>query len=271
MKRIGWGISLKRIVTGIGFVAWCTVSTASAAPLQYVSAVLADGPVGYWSLEEKAGTTAIDNSASSLNGTYNGPTLGQSGAMPLYAPLFDGANDYVQIADAAPLDVTDLTLEAWISWNGTSGERVILNKESTYMFAVKNGAFQAAVEASGPGSWFWVGTQPISMNTWTHVVATYDSSTGILSTYVNGVLDTAMFNQGGAVLANNNPLQIGKRSIGSFFGGGIDEVAVYDSVLTPTQIAAHYSAAVVPIPAAAWLFGGALGALGWVRRRQAAA
>lgn len=49
----------------------------------------------------------------------------------------------------------------------------------------------------------------------------------------------------------------------SLFGGGANDAGPYSL---------DYSVAfnVVPIPAAAWLFGGALGLMGWLRRRPAA-
>ena len=36
------------------------------------------------------------------------------------------------------------------------------------------------------------------------------------------------------------------------------------------QRAARHPVESIPVPAAVWLFGGALGALGWIRRKQAA-
>jgi hypothetical protein len=41
---------------------------------------------------------------------------------------------------------------------------------------------------------------------------------------------------------NTNPLAIGQSSGASFFNGTIDEVAVYNVSLTPSQISSRYAA-----------------------------
>jgi hypothetical protein len=59
----------------------------------------------------------------------------------------------------------------------------------------------------------------------------------------------------GSVFTGTPFLEIGGRDVGGFtemWNGKIDEVAVYDGVLTPQRIAAHYAAG-VPEPSAALL------------------
>lgn len=65
----------------------------------YADKVLGYGPIAYWPLWEAAGLTAecLVNSPAQ-DGTYVGVTLGQSGIGDgRTCPLFDGANDYVDI------------------------------------------------------------------------------------------------------------------------------------------------------------------------------
>jgi hypothetical protein len=124
---------------------------------------------------------------------------------------------------------------------------------------------------------------------WSHVVATWSGTAAKL--YVNGVLvddvnDTNKTPGYNASTAAN--LVVGATDNGSPYNGGIDEVALYGSELTPAQIASHFAAAPgsaaayqalvrsngarlqlsnVPEPTAAALLG--LGALTLTRRRRA--
>ena len=42
--------------------------------------------------------------------------------------------------------------------------------------------------------------------------------------------------------ANNSPLNIGTMAMDAWFPGAIGKVAIYDKLLTPAQITAHYHA-----------------------------
>src|SRR5262249_24786592 len=77
--------------------------------------------------------------------------------------------------------------------------------------------------------------------TYYHVVITFDGTNA--KAYVNSVL-LATGQPTSYVPGTNGVLSIGVRSDGGFFwSGNADEVAFYGSVLSSSQIAAHYSAA----------------------------
>jgi hypothetical protein len=68
---------------------------------------------------------------------------------------------------------------------------------------------------------------------WNHVIATYDGVTGEMMIYING------FPQGvatSAKIANNLPIQFAKG-----FNGLVDELLVYDYVLSPSEIQKMYA------------------------------
>ncbi|MEI2639941.1 MAG: LamG domain-containing protein [Microthrixaceae bacterium] len=72
-----------------------------------------------------------------------------------------------------------------------------------------------------------------------HLVGTYDGSH--VRIFVDGVLSAVQTKTG--LLTGSGPFWIGKNSVHGYpFDGAIDEVAVYDSVLSPTQVTAHYQA-----------------------------
>src|SRR5439155_15097845 len=90
----------------------------------YASIVLADGPAAYWRLGESSGTTATDASGHGFNSTYsNGVSLGASGAIggdSNTAARFDGVDDRVN-GSVVTTQVSNVTLEAWVNWDGTAG------------------------------------------------------------------------------------------------------------------------------------------------------
>ena len=96
----------------------------------------------------------------------------------------------------------------------------------------------------GDGSaWRFASTGPVlEAGTTNHLVATYDGTNTRL--YVNGVLsstgpDTTMATNAGA-----NVMRFGAYSTGpgQYWPGTLDDASFYPTVLTPTQIQAHYTA-----------------------------
>ena len=73
---------------------------------------------------------------------------------------------------------------------------------------------------------------------------TYDGTT--LRLYVNGT-QVASTAHTGAIATSTNPLQIGGDSLyGQYFAGLIDDVRVYNTALTATQIQTDQATAVNP-------------------------
>lgn len=100
-------------------------------------AILADNPVGYWPLEETSGTAAANIAETATgNGTYTG---GVSLAVPpgpfkgvaLWAPSFDGSDDYITVPDNADLDVTGALTLGLIVCPFTSGSVQMLVAKTT--------------------------------------------------------------------------------------------------------------------------------------------
>ncbi len=85
----------------------------------------------------------------------------------------------------------------------------------------------------------------LSINTWYHIVATFES--GTVKLYVNGVVNTT--SQSGSGFTGSTDLSGSEFKIGSIyptntysFSGDLDEVSFYNRVLTQTQVNSLYSA-----------------------------
>ena len=98
-------------------------------------------------------------------------------------------------------------------------------------------------------------TSSVNTGEWIHVAATWDTS-GNMSLYLNGQLETTY--GGGSTVPRNtsNQFYIGQDLSGNSFTGSLDQIQIFDSVLSAGQIA---SLAAVPEPATyASLLGGGI-------------
>jgi len=186
-------------------------------------------------LEEATGTHN-DSTPNSNDGTpYFTPASNQNATGQISgADDFDGANDYVEVADHVSLDITGaVTVETWIHWNGYGGvsNQIIVSKKDSWYSS--GGYILQTGGSSASGLYFswgngidvdnYMHTSMCSANEWHHVVGTYDSGTAKI--YIDGILEATEAGQN-AMAENNDPLQIGRRGTGDYFSGIIDEVRV---------------------------------------------
>lgn len=192
----------------------------------------AQGLVSYWKFDENTGTKAQDSSGYGNIGTINGATWtqGKIGS----ALQFDGVNDYVEGLDSPSLDMTDkITLIAWIKINTIDANpHSIAGKVSGYDFAVRGSNLRFEIIPTDIDS---TGIN-LAANTWYHVAVTYDRSNVIF--YKNGV---ELFRTAKSILLpNGNVFRIGRNQWNEYFNGIIDEVKIYNTTLSASEIEADY-------------------------------
>lgn len=225
---------------GLAVVFSLTTSQAHAA-------VLADGLVSYWNMDQGSGTTATDV-ANGHNGTLmNGTGWIASNIVigSTFSTTYDGVDDFVQIADTVDLDLTgNLSISGWVRTTST-GTQVIARKTFAYEVFVYNGHLAALLGdgSTWSGSDIVEGAVNITDGNWHHVVMTYSDSTDTLKLYVDGVLDVSNTAYLVSVGANANDLYFGADGQGSNFylNGGLDEMRVYARVLSDAEIASLHS------------------------------
>jgi fibronectin type 3 domain-containing protein len=210
---------------------------------------LAPALVAAYAFDEGAGTTVNDLSGSGNTGTIVNAawtTAGKYGDA-----LSFGGNAYVNIPDTPSLELsTGMTLEAWVNPTIVSNNwRDVLYKgnDNYYLSATSsNGAVPDGAVRVGSTYLDTYGTAPLTANTWTHLAVTYDGSSTVL--YVNGsqVSSTAF---SGSIITSTNALQIGGDTFyGQYFSGTIDEVRVYNTPLTATQIQTDMNTPIDTVP-----------------------
>ena len=204
--------------------------------------------VSYWRFDEdKSSGPFIDeynvnngyteNSLTSVTGQANG------------AYTFNGT-DKINIPDQSDFDFqsgNSFTVEAWVKISGGSGDRaavgkygrrITINPENYWWLGV-NGSNQPTflVHFAGSGD-IQVTSTPISTGTWVHLVGIKNGLTNI-QIYVDGVSKGTQPTGSGLndVFKSYRPLNIGHLYNDKLFDGSIDEVAIYNGVLSATTIA----------------------------------
>ena len=199
--------------------------------------------VGYWPLDENAGTTAHDDAADNDGTLVNGPTwtTGKTGA----ALQFNGANQFVDTRKTILDTTTNYSASAWVKLDAASGAfQTVVSQDAPsnsafylqYSGADRRFAFSfAGVRALAPAS-------PVP-GQWYHLVGVRDSVKGQLQLYVDGkpagTADACLGE------ASTGPLVIGRGKYGGnpvdYWGGAIDQVHVYDRALGATEVAELYA------------------------------
>jgi Concanavalin A-like lectin/glucanases superfamily len=231
------GALLPLSVTFVLFVSLVSTTPARGASPNLVAA---------YSFDEGAGTTVADASGNGNTGTLAGATWTGSGKFN-GALSFNGTSSRVDVPNAASLQLsTAMTLEAWVNPTTiTSKWRDVIYKGRDNYFleaSSTNAGKPVGAGIIGGVSTKAFGTAALATGAWTHLATTYDGAA--LKFYVNGnlVRTTAVT---GTLATSANPLQIGGDSIfGQYFAGTIDEIRIYNTALTQTQIQTDMTSAI---------------------------
>jgi hypothetical protein len=232
-------------------------------PTGYAAVVAADSPLAYYRLGEASGSTMVDTSGNGRTGTYSGVTLGASGLLvgdsdtAVSCSSTTSSTTYASVTGASWMAPTNLTVEAWIETTDTAQpSKSILTRwdqvtTSNCEFGLDlgsttSGAGRVFVNTSS-GVYIAQGSTALNDGTAHHLVGVFDGSNLIL--YVDGtaVATTATagtLNAPSTTLLVISGICAGPTTVNSNYGfvGTVDEVALYDTALSSTRVAAHYTA-----------------------------
>jgi hypothetical protein len=245
-----------------------TLTIATLAPA--ARAQFPAGLVSYWQFNETSGNVAAD-SVGANNGTISGDATRISGAVgqgnALNFTNGSGSVNYGNLLSA----VSGITIEVLIrpSWNAVPGNYdEIFRKEdgnSRILLSLQNDgngngfAFPTPGGAQGPVLSFGLniggvyqeldtpldglnGRPSLSTLTngdWYHVVATYDSATGVKRLAINGNFVFAANYAPGSLIASGGSAPA-LTSVDPYTGG-VDELAFYGRALSASEVASHYA------------------------------
>ncbi len=203
------------------------------------------GPVGWWKLDEGSGTSAADSSTYANSGTLVSSPVWATGRVGPYALTFNGTTNYVNVPNASGsldnLQATAMTLSAWIKPTGTGGGGGgrIIEKGGWFLAMAATPVVRLTCQDTGG----YRNSTTIALNTWTHVTATWDGlgpGSG-MHLYINGVAADGTANAGtGSPGSDVGSASIGNRASDQArgFAGTIDDVRVYNRVLSAAEILA---------------------------------
>ena len=206
--------------------------------------------VGLWHLND---TSWTDSSTNTNSGTSENAVSLVDGIFGSAAE-FDASGEGISIAEHASLDPTDaISVEAWVyADNATIGQfdSVALQTNSS---AWTDGGYGLFYQSSSLKFFINnystnVAVASVSTNEWVHVVGTYDkdAASSQIKIYINGYLvgtDTytsAIDYTSGQDANDNLHIGIGRDTANYSWGGMIDEVALYNEALDPTEVLERY-------------------------------
>jgi hypothetical protein len=290
--------TIARFASAALFAAAAVCTARADSP--YSTYILSNNPVGYWRFDETAASpplnvitnAGLEGAAGTgyvVNNGATSPTLGTNGLIGT-SVFFSNPGGTVGACLSKievpwlPLNNTfpPFSVELWAkptTLTDSTGLCPISNFSGDYNFGATRDGWLFYVPASGAWN-FRLGSHSgyslslvvtngfATLNTWQHIVATWDGTNALV--YANGVVVGGKYaTVSGAAPGNNSPYYGNPNSIIRFGGsplagnnnlypsaiagtvkngnrgwdGFVQHVAIYTNVLTPVQVAAHYSAA----------------------------
>ena len=192
-----------------------------------------------------SGTTWTDLSGNGNNGTLtNGPTYSSANMGSI---VFDGSDDYVNIANASNLNVSSQTISIWFLYTSIPGNGVsVLGKHDSvgsysgynmYLYAGSVGCQFKNASNTDVGSFGTV----MSANTWSNITFKFTIG-GTMTLYKNeNKISTTSL---GSLTISSQPLRIG-RSVDTYWSalpGRVANVQIYNRELSDGEVLQNYNA-----------------------------
>lgn len=243
----------------------CSLEDSGTPEQAYDQAILADGPLGYYPLDESSGTVAHDKSPGANHGTLKGGVeLGVKAGRPNQAMQFDGKSGEIETT-LKQSNVTAYTVEVWLNTVDSP-----------------SGFGKALVEGRGPGSGGGRGLtlgfggdavgaggrpffaldadfvltgvySPLEVNDgrWHQLVGTWTSQPGApvdpaqFALYIDGeptaTTPIALGDPLSPPLYGAGTIRVGRHEAwDTYYNGILARVAIYPAALTSAQIREHY-------------------------------
>jgi len=205
-----------------------------------------NGLVGWWPFNGNAN----DESGNGINGTVNGATLTTDRfGIPNAAYSFNGFTNKILLDNSSLLDIRgSISISLWFK-KDTAVARTLLYRGDVQAahdpydvyFDSTNIKYRRDVGTGNTTKEIDYPAATFDTLLWYHIVSTYDSITGVMSIYKNGVLANQH-----VLPANMNYVTSDKRTeIGTIdnfpgFQGKIDDIGIWNRVLTPMEVQELY-------------------------------
>ena len=211
--------------------------------------------IGWWKLDEGAGTIAADSSIydndGNLAGDPNSHPQWVAGHIGSGALDFNGVHDYVDCSNDVNLNEPNITgkvtLSAWVKTNDCgNGQFNPYITKGDFAYTLQHRAplgtnineLEIALYSAGTGTWYFAST-PVDSSfngVWHHLAGTYDGSK--LKLYIDGELK-AITNYVGPIATSTANVNLGKSSdfTDRWYDGALDDVRIYKRALSQGEVA----------------------------------
>jgi hypothetical protein len=207
----------------------------------------------------------MDDTDTPLTDTIANPQLNNGGCQGGLCPnpnptgkvnsAFDFNNDEVNVTQTNGLGFTisgNMSVETWVKTSQACTGNIVFVGRYEGDIAPNSSAWWLGCDTNGKAAFnlrddngstnTLSGTSAINDGNWHHVVATREGSTNLTKIYTDGALQgTATVDYTGA-LTFTQEINIGYMDVAPFyyFIGTLDEMALYDRVLSPDDVSRHY-------------------------------
>jgi hypothetical protein len=214
-----------------------------------------DDTIAYYKLDEISGTNAVDSTPNNLNGTANNArvfTSAISGIINTGADFTQGSDSIVipHTGQFAFTDSSVFSVNVWFKTPTSGAQSQIIGMERLSTTGVLawditqlDGKIRYNVARAGVGNIKTIESgSTYNNNSWHMATIIYDNKA--MELFINGVSQgTDTYASTGT--GSTQDLALGARKIGSsldfFFDGEIDEILIYDGILTPANISYLYA------------------------------
>ncbi|KQS91291.1 LamG-like jellyroll fold domain-containing protein [Chryseobacterium sp. Leaf394] len=201
-----------------------------------------NGLVAWWGFNG----SAIDSSGNSNNLTVNGATLtadrdGNANA----AYLFNGTNAHLTKSTLSSnfAQGGSFSISFWMKKTGNSEGVAMMSGSNTsgqFIWLLQCDGTKTIFGTNKQGeSWTWANGPNYSTTAWEHYIAVYNAQT--MQLYKNGALTATVNNAYTNSTSAAMPFYIGRAIGGGNIAAAIDDVGIWNRVLTPTEISQIYS------------------------------
>ena len=185
------------------------------------------------------------------------------------AMSFNGVDAYMNAGSSTELQATgDITVSAWFKTSNSGSALTIVGRGAHYSSSLSSWALfkrsnnGLAVQLRVGNAFIYALSPSTTYNdgNWHHVCFTRKTSSGDLKLYIDGSLSQTTNGVTGVMQNETKETWIGGATDGYYFNGEMDEVAIFNTALSPEKITQIYDATAVVggVPQTANLFTGGL-------------
>ncbi|GAA4777184.1 MULTISPECIES: LamG-like jellyroll fold domain-containing protein [Flavobacterium] len=140
-----------------------------------------------------------------------------------------------------PVGNASRSVSIWFKMYGFNSDNFLFS----YGSSTSNQSYGFSLTSNQINNYAWANdlthTTSIPLNTWKHLVVTFDSATDVASIYLNGVLITSAVKSAWNTSNDVNFYLGASPNSGDFFNGAVDDLKIYNYPLTQTEITNLYN------------------------------